>query len=499
MDASKTPELQEPGVAVEDSPPQALQEPPKRPALSPSQINRMIPDGPFKLHSLLREESHCDVYSVTCHDTQDTEPAFAPVVKESNPETSLEARVYHLDKSVPAKLRQYRLKGIKRLESRTAKSLNLEGSLQLVIYKPGQLRDTVPVPTQLKSETTVSLREDLATPTSENHGKALQTGKGKGQETNLKGLGEASGTEELCASTGIPPIRKAKAARRVKTYRQKLCARVSQSAKRQASRKERREAKNSYHVKEDYVFWMPLFLYLAYQEDGTLRGEIPEDGRVNLIHWALSETGTARLGRQFLNYVSQYLSTTTLRFADGDEMEEYVLIKQREIISLEKLQKKLPEVEAVYALRLASFVESESDAELGSDERWKMEKKRAALHQRVMAVQHAAKVLPVVIERGREVRSRILSRLEDVREGEAELEKIDHCMEEMESLDVQLRTAAKWCSSVVPLSSPFAGLYKRYTRLNQRLTSKTEAMDTLWLRKRVLEDNLQPLLVYGIK
>ncbi|KAK1753920.1 hypothetical protein QBC47DRAFT_385205 [Echria macrotheca] len=493
MDAIKTPELHEPDVAVEDSPPQSLQETPKRHALSPSQINQMIPDGPFKLHSLLREESHCDVYSVTCHDTQGTEPAFAPVLKEATPGISLEARLYDLDKSVPAKLKKYRLKGIKRLESRTAKLLKLEGGLQLVIYKTGQLRDAGPVPTQLKSETTVPLTHDRTTPPSENHGKeALQKGKGKGQEKSLKGLRKASCPEDICASTGIPPIRKAKAARRVKTYRQKLRARVGQSARRQASREERRETKSSYHISGDYAFWMLLFLYYAYQEDGTLRGEIPESGR-NLIYWALPEA------RHFLNYVSRYLSTTTLRFADGDEMEEYLLIKQREIKSLEKLQKKLPKLEAAYTLRLASFVELESDAEPGSDERQEMKKKRMASHQSVVAVQHARKVLPVVIERAMEVRSRILSSFEDVREAEAELEKIDRCVGEMESLDVHLRTAANWCSSVVPLSTPFAGLRKRYTLLHQRLAMRTEAMATLWIRKKVLDDLLQHLLVCWVK
>lgn len=79
-----------------------------------------ILDGKFKLEKLLRHDGHADVYSVR---------AIPPQT------TSLEARAYSLE-ALPQKLRQYRLRNIKRLSSRTVLETRWQG-MTVIIYKAG--------------------------------------------------------------------------------------------------------------------------------------------------------------------------------------------------------------------------------------------------------------------------------------------------------------------------------------------------------------------------
>lgn len=80
----------------------------------------LILDGKFKLEKLLRHDGHASVYSVC---------AIPPET------TSLEARAYSLE-ALPQKLRQYRLRNMKRLASRTVLETRWQG-LVLIIYKAG--------------------------------------------------------------------------------------------------------------------------------------------------------------------------------------------------------------------------------------------------------------------------------------------------------------------------------------------------------------------------
>jgi hypothetical protein len=80
----------------------------------------LILDGKFKLEKLLRHDRHASVYSVS---------AIPPQT------ISLEARAYSLE-ALPQKLRQYRLRNMKRLASRTVLETRWQG-LVLIIYKAG--------------------------------------------------------------------------------------------------------------------------------------------------------------------------------------------------------------------------------------------------------------------------------------------------------------------------------------------------------------------------
>jgi hypothetical protein len=80
----------------------------------------LILDGKFKLEKLLRHDGHASVYSVS---------AIPPET------TSLEARAYSLE-ALPQKQRQYRLRNMKRLASRTVLETRWQG-LVLIIYKAG--------------------------------------------------------------------------------------------------------------------------------------------------------------------------------------------------------------------------------------------------------------------------------------------------------------------------------------------------------------------------
>ena len=454
----------------------------------------MITNVPFTLHSLPREEAHCDVYSVIRHDAENVEPAFAPELNESKPDSSFEARVYRLDKSVPVKLRKYRLKGIKRLESRTVKSFSLSDGLQLVVYRTGQLDSSSSEPSEQPGNRE-SLKKDLAIPTKKGSAEApSQPGKSK-----LRGGVEASegksNIEEVSFGAKEPPVCNAKRARPAKTFRRKISARISQRARRQVNRKERKDAKSSHHtcIKDNSVLWIPLFLYLTRQKDGRLREQIPKNGEEIILQWAGYDAGIARLGRVLLQHAPQYLTTAaTLRFLNADEMEEYILTKRQEIISLEKLQRMLPKIEEDYARRSASFDDLQLASYAAKHEWWEDEKKRRAAFQRHLVVQHAVKALPGVIEDGKNTSTSMLSRLEVIRKKEAELKRIDCLMVRKELLDKELGADMKWCESVVPLSTPFG-------HLERRLNGKTETLGHLRMRKDALENTLQSLLVAVIR
>jgi hypothetical protein len=80
----------------------------------------VIFDGEFKLEKFLRHDGHADVHSVIANASQTT---------------SLEARVYSLE-GLPRKARQYRMRSIQRLTSRTVLETRWQGMV-VVVYKAG--------------------------------------------------------------------------------------------------------------------------------------------------------------------------------------------------------------------------------------------------------------------------------------------------------------------------------------------------------------------------
>lgn len=248
MDTSKAPEVQETVLGVGDS--LSIQITVSPNAFSPSYINQMIAGQQFWLWALLREEPHCYVYSVS---------AEGPDIEASEPNPKLEARVYCLDMTIPAKVRRYRLRGIKRLESRTVDSLHLNDGLRLVVYKTDSehqsgIEQSIKDPRggwqlasyQKDEEGPVRVASDLEDLVSE------ADGKGKEVET-------ASGTH-LGKDIASPESKGAKSrVKPPKTYRHKVSARIKQRTRRQARRQEKRYAEDgdgTIHLREaggDYI------------------------------------------------------------------------------------------------------------------------------------------------------------------------------------------------------------------------------------------------------
>jgi hypothetical protein len=84
-------------------------------------IGIVLNGGQFKLEKWLRHDGHAHVYSISATDSQDT---------------CLEARVYPLE-GVSRKVRQYRLRNIKRLSSRTVLESRRQ-EMVIVVYKAGE-------------------------------------------------------------------------------------------------------------------------------------------------------------------------------------------------------------------------------------------------------------------------------------------------------------------------------------------------------------------------
>ncbi|KAK0639933.1 hypothetical protein B0T16DRAFT_519126 [Cercophora newfieldiana] len=478
MDASKSPEIQEAEATVESSPTlktTALEVP-----LLPSQVNQAITHGQFRVQELLREEAHCCVYSVTRYDAKGPESAQATDSKEPEPDHDLEARVYHLDKAIPTKLKRYRLRAIKRLESRAVESTCLEqGSLQLVVYRTGDI-DRHEAEKLEERSLGDTKREDPHDPSAEQH-EAVASSR-PGSNGNHK-VTKVAQNDKALKSNGTKP--------RNKSYRRRLSARVSQRGRRQAQRQKKRDAKSGDGL-GGLNLWMPVLLYLAYEKDGRLREEVTKDG-YETLRWALSEASAPYkgLGQQLLNYISNYLSTKTLRFANGDELERYIFVKDQEIVSLKRLQRMLPKIEEHYKTRFLAIMRAQMTYPKKSKQWEVIEGRKKTARQCLLVAQHAAMALPPVIERGRETKRKLLMKIRDIREGEAEVQRLSNLIKETESLDGYLANVISWCSIIVPLSTPLTELGEKFGQLEERLGTLIE----LQAVREAVQESLKPLLV----
>ncbi|KAK0734525.1 hypothetical protein B0T26DRAFT_761774 [Lasiosphaeria miniovina] len=130
---------------------------------------------------------------------------------------------------------------------------------------------------------------------------------------------------------------------RIKKARQRDRRQAARQARRQQPKSDPSNGDNSTAAKLDESgdtenFWMLVLLYLAYDETGQLRDDIPENSSQ-----ALQGTSTVLLG-----YMQKYLSRQNLNFTSTAYMQEYMAVKQSEIIFLERLLSRMPSVDQNY-------------------------------------------------------------------------------------------------------------------------------------------------------
>lgn len=94
-----------------------------------------------------------------------------------------------------------------------------------------------------------------------------------------------------------------------------------------------------------------ILLYIAYDAEGNLRQQIMQE------HSALLKSmGCERLH----DLLTTYLNESTLEFANPEDMEAFLRVKQSELISMRRQQKKISSMESHHHDKLLSVIQEQS-------------------------------------------------------------------------------------------------------------------------------------------
>jgi hypothetical protein len=435
--------------------------------------------GNLALDRGIREQAHSKVYQV----------AHVPTLQPGL-EGHLEAQVFLLDpETVPDKVRRHRLRCIKRRASRTVLEAKVS-QFRIIVYETGDVpRETVGIRGSRDSPggPVSSLRREKGKQVlvgeeeqgSQTLGSAPESHKSyEAEDGNDHGLDNCGVQDSMCK--GIP----------CKASYTRESARVRQRERRQAVRRLKRQQSaatsevnqgngSSTLGNETIIldssgdvdnFWMLVLLYLAYDEHGHLRDKIPDNADQALQ----GMNGTVLLG-----FMQQYIGLRTIDFDGAEEMEEYMAVKQSEIIFLRRQQKKMAKVDEHYKDQcLAVMREQQARNKQGSGSQQCKELQRGvtqfAMH-RLMVVRHVTKALPEVIKKAEQTYRDLKPKLALVRQREKEKRRIEGLRGKSEALQEKLRMLASWYSSVVPLSTTYAELADRWAVVEDQLKSSEAA------------------------
>ena len=207
--------------------------------------------------------------------------------------------------------------------------------------------------------------------------------------------------------------------------------------------------------------WLPgVLLYLTFEGDGRLQKRVPKN-RLAAVRDVLPRAGG--WGVDIVMQAQEYLATRELQFNSVDEMECYMAIKQREIISAKRQQSRMPGLEKECNERLVAIRKRQQKHKKGSRE-WddieNGEKKSAQLN--VVVMKHAVKVLPAFTERLGNVYRQLRTTLKEAHAVEARKKKAGDVASAKDKPQVDARTIIGWRSSIIPLSMRFSELEDTY-------------------------------------
>jgi hypothetical protein len=350
----------------------------------------VILNGQFKIEKFLRHDNHADVYSVRSITSQ---------------MTCLEARTYPLE-GISQKVRQYRLRNIKRLSSRTVFETRWQGMV-VIVYKAGG-----------------GSPED-----SENS-----------MQTELLPLDGKS--DLVIVNTKIQQ----------KTDHQREMARIRQFERRKSNRQKERQLKAAENPEGNSVNGdkaairsqretddeetLYILLHLAYSDRPQLRQQLPTASRTVL---------------------EKYLQSHDFKFEDDDEMEVFMKIKHREVLFLGRQLKKMPEILKRRHDEFEHVLREQGRLLQSSKEYKEMQEGPVAIAQhRLKVARNVRNILPKVIDDANRTYRTLKTRLSLARQKKEDMEKVRVLGVERERLKRKVAVYEKCSQAVVPASDPYA-------------------------------------------
>lgn len=411
---------------------------------SPRQGIRIDPDATLLLGSELKDERHCKVYGV--------------MDRWRLERSDLEARVYQLDSdNVPLKVRRHRLRCMKRIASRT------------------ELEVSVPNFRILVCRNSVGSRAACV-------GVGAVQGflSGPGEEkTERTGPGLEAGVVETTRAADPEPGRKIDACREKKTPYQQESKRARQRDRRQAARGAKGQkptaaetpASSKGHSSGagdhsaldlddpgeiENLYYSIVPLWYSYDAKGQLYKSIhPKTPRDNAV---------------LMEYLRKHIHQPTIDFASAGQMQEYLGVKQREIVSLKRLQSKMGRVEQHTKGQFLLALREKQTRGASSSEQWKAQQERLiyTAQLKVKVVQEVTSALPGIIGKATETCRELKSRLPRIRQQEEESERVEGLRLECEALREELIRVDTWISSVESCSVVHRELAGRWSAIEEK-------------------------------
>ena len=352
----------------------------------------------FRVEKFLRHDNHADVYSILCL---------------SSPSESFEARVYDLGRLSP-KLRQYRLRNVKRLSNRTVWEARW-GARTIIVYKAG-------------SET----REDRG---DHEYKESLTVKLSPNEEPDVS-IVDNTKTQQQKTRT---------------SYHQREVTRIRQLERRQSKRRNKRQTKilassegNPPTTDKTEVESPPqtadeealyILLYIAHSDRPELQEQLPLASRVALQH---------------------YLQNHDLTFEHDDELEAFMKTKAHEILFLQRQQKKLPEVLKRRHDNFEQILREQARHARHSKEYKELQQSVTIAQHRLKVARNVGDILSKVIKDADLVHRDLSRRLRLAREKKEQLETLRSVNTKLESLKRQVNVHERSSRAVVPGSGPYA-------------------------------------------
>ena len=347
----------------------------------------LVLDGQYQFAWLLRRDNHADVYSIVCI---------------PSPSEYLEARVYDLG-GLPPKLRQYRLRSIKRLSSRTVFETRWEGKT-IIVYKTGSK---------------ITQKEEA----------------GENKEVLPTELPSSKVTGLGLENTETKPINK--------TSHHRESARIRQLERRQSNRRSKRKTK----VSEPTKGGSPP----VYTTVGSTTVEVEVGIYDRLYDAYMAEQLNPKLQGQLLGY----LSASALEFEDFAEMEAFMKVKQREVLFLQRQRKKLPEALRTRKHELGRILQQQSRHHQNSAAFLKLQYPLRDTRQRLNAVREVRDILRDLIEKVDGDHRALRRRVSLTSKMKTKIESLGAVTAEQTTLKRKMDTCGKCLGALVPGTGPF--------------------------------------------
>ncbi|PMD34658.1 hypothetical protein L207DRAFT_638184 [Hyaloscypha variabilis F] len=370
-------------------------------------------DRRFRVTGFLRRDNHAEVYSILC---------------VPSPSECFEARAYDLGGLSP-KLRQYRLRSIKRLSKRTVLEA-LWGGRTVIVYKAGT--------EMIQGKETSEHKEPLPS--------------------------------ELPPRDGLPRfVENTEVKRQIKTTdRQQEMARIRQLERRQSKRRSKRQMDPSRNLREETAKGyktevdspretaeeeaLYVLLYIAHSDELHLRDQLPAATRLSL---------------------ERYLQKSDLNFEDDNEMEAFMKTKHHELLFLRRQQKKLPALlkrrhdEFEQILRAPPPYPVRAPPPYPSNFEHQQSVKMA--QHRYKVIKNVSDILPKLIHEVDTVHRELRKRLTLARQKKQEVENLIAIGVERKRLTRQVAAYGKCSRAVFPTSMSYAQVVVQYAAAEKEL------------------------------